>query len=160
MKRIKFLSFYCLVAIIFFGTVSAQTSKNHGSHDIDPKVKAEVFKVLDDYMTSFNARDLKAHYATYHFPHYRLASGKMTVLDKPDFTNSDKFLDKFVQGGWHHSAWEHRNIVQASDDKVHVDTKFVRYRADGSVIGTYESLYIVTKEDGRWGVKFRSSFAE
>ena len=25
--------------------------------------------------------------------------------------------------------------------------------------GTYDSLYILTKENGRWGVKLRSSFA-
>jgi len=42
---------------------------------------------------------------------------------------------------------------------VHVDTKFTRCRADGSVISSYESLYILTKEEGRWGVKLRSSFA-
>ena len=84
----------------------------------------------------------------------------MTVLEKPDLSDTSKFLERMVQAGWHHSAWEHRNIVQASDSKVHVDTKFVRYKADGSVIGTYESLYIVTKENGRWGVKMRSSYAE
>jgi len=132
---------------------------NHGSHDIDLKVKAEVYQVLDDFMLSFNARDKKAHYATYHFPHYRLASGKMTVLLTPD-SDTTMFLVGLVKAGWHHSAWEHRNIVQASDSKVHVDTKFIRYRADGSVLGTYESLYIVTKENGRWGIKMRSSFAE
>jgi len=43
---------------------------------------------------------------------------------------------------------------------VHVDTKFSRYREDGSLIGSFDSLYIVTKEDGRWGVKLRSSFAQ
>ena len=30
--------------------------------------------------------------------------------------------------------------------------------ADGSVIGVYESLYILTKVDGRWGIQARSSF--
>jgi len=150
----------CLMVTVFLSSFTIKSQNYNGSHNIDPAVKAEVFKVLDDYMSSFNARDLKAHYATYHFPHYRLASGKITVLEKSDLTNNDKFLDKFIQGGWHHSAWEHRNIVQASKDKVYADTKFLRYRADGTVIGTYESLYIVTKEDGRWGVKFRSSYSE
>ncbi|MGH9845390.1 MAG: hypothetical protein ACREEM_42295 [Blastocatellia bacterium] len=61
---------------------------------------------------------------------------------------------------WHHSRWDRRRIVHAAADKIHVDTKFTRYRADGSRIGSYESLYILTKEDGRWGVKLRSSFAQ
>ena len=52
-----------------------------------------------------------------------------------------------------------RRVVHVGPTKVHIDTQFTRYREDGSVIATYESLYIVTLEDGRWGVKMRSSFA-
>ena len=161
-KWFKIHIIYALIIFsgLFINLVEIKSQSNKGSHNIDSIVKQEVFKVLDDYMLSFNARDKKAHYATYQFPHYRLASGKMTVLEKPDLSDSTKFLEKFIQGGWHHSEWEHRNIIQASDNKVHVDTKFVRYRADGTVIGTYESLYILTNENGRWGVKFRSSYAD
>jgi len=45
-----------------------------------------------------------------------------------------------------------------SDSKVHVDTEFTRHPKDGTVIASIESLYIVTKEAGRWGIKMRSSF--
>jgi len=131
---------------------------SHGSHIIYPSTKKEVLQVLDDYMNTFNAKDAKAWQATYQFPHYRLASGKMSVLESATL-DSTVFI-RLQKSGWHHSKWEHRNIIQASDDKVHVDTRFSRYRADGSLIGQYESLYIVTKENGRWGVKFRSSYAE
>lgn len=134
------------------------SGNERGSHDVDPKVKTEVLKVLDDYMATFNARDAKAWQNTYHFPHYRLASGKMSVLDSATL-DSTTFV-RLTQAGWHHSKWDHRNIIQASDTKVHVDTQFSRYRADGSKIGVYESLYVVTREGGRWGVKLRSSYAE
>ena len=50
-------------------------------------------------------------------------------------------------------------MIHSGPDKVHVDTRFTRYRSDGSVIASYDSLYIVTKRDGRWGVLVRSSFA-
>ena len=62
------------------------------------------------------------------------------------------------ESGWDRTAWTRRRIVHISDSKAHVDTEFTRYRKDGSVIGSFESLYIVTKEDGRWGIKMRSSF--
>ena len=39
------------------------------------------------------------------------------------------------------------------------ETQFTRYRSDGSVIASYESLYVLTYEVGRWGIKLRSSFA-
>ena len=136
----------------------ASKDNTRGSHEIDPLVKKEVLQVLDDYMNTFNSKDAKAWQTTYHFPHYRLASGKMSVLESATL-DSTVFI-RLAKGGWDHSKWDHRNIVQASDDKVHVDTRFSRYRADGSLIGQYESLYIVTKENGRWGVKFRSSYAE
>ena len=37
--------------------------------------------------------------------------------------------------------------------------RFTRYRKDGSVISGYDSIYVVTCENGHWGVKARSSFA-
>ena len=37
--------------------------------------------------------------------------------------------------------------------------RFTRYRKDGSVISGYDSIYVVTNENGHWGVKARSSFA-
>ena len=58
-----------------------------------------------------------------------------------------------------HSAWDHRKIIHSSDDKVHVNTRFTRYRADDTKIGVYDSVYVVTKQDGHWGVQARSSFA-
>ena len=37
-------------------------------------------------------------------------------------------------------------------------TQFTRYRKDDTPIASYESLYVVTKEQGRWAIKMRSSF--
>jgi hypothetical protein len=131
-----------------------------GSHDIDSKEKAEVMKVLDAYMATFNAKNLAAWESTYQFPHYRLASGNMVVLEKAGLRDSLRVFGVLQKAGWDYSQWEHRNIVHASDNKVHVDTQFSRFKADGSKLGVYESLYILTKENGRWGVKMRSSYAE
>ena len=147
-----------LLSLILFSFVE-KNFDDRGSHEINPEVKKEVFKVLDDYMATFNAKDAKAWQTTYHFPHFRLASGKMSVLERAGILDSTVFI-KLQQTGWHHSKWNHRNVIQASDDKVHVDTQFSRYRADGSLIRSYESLYVLTKENGKWGVKLRSSFAE
>lgn len=152
---------FSVVLLIASGFATMVEDFEHGSHKVDPNIEKEVFQVLDNFINSFNARDRKAHYATYHFPHYRLASGKMTVLSKEDvLRDSTKFLERLVQAGWHHTQWKHRNIVQASENKVHVDTQFIRYRADGTELGTYESLYVLTYEDNRWAIKLRSSFAE
>jgi hypothetical protein len=49
--------------------------------------------------------------------------------------------------------------VGESPAKVHVATRFARLREDGSEIISYDSLYVLTLQDGQWGIKGRSSFA-
>tara|TARA_R110002110_G_scaffold103087_2_gene260733 strand:- start:3584 stop:3985 length:402 start_codon:yes stop_codon:yes gene_type:complete len=115
-------------------------------------------KCLDDFMAAFNARDLKAWEATFNFPSLRLAAGKLVTIDKPGWHPADTF-ERGALKDWHHSAWQRRKVIHAGAGKVHFDTCFARYRADGSVIGQFDSIYIVTFDDGHWGVKLRSSFA-
>jgi hypothetical protein len=120
----------------------------------------EVMQVLEDFMSAFNRVDVAAWESTFHFPHYRLASGKMHVLNSAGQRKASDLKQYLESIGWHHSAWDRRNIIHATDTKAHVDTTFTRYRKDGSIIGSYESLYILTRKDGKWGVTLRSSFAQ
>lgn len=123
-----------------------------------PDSVAAAMACLDDFMAAFNARDRDAFEKTFNFPSVRLASNTLVIIDKPGWHP----LDMFTRGAlkeWHHSAWAHRKVIHAGSDKVHFDTRFTRYRADGSVIGHYDSIYVVTCEDGHWGIKARSSFA-
>lgn len=119
----------------------------------------QVMAVLDAFMRGFNAMDMEAWEATMHFPHYRLAGGQMTVIESGGQRDGAELKRRLEATGWHHSAWDRREIVHLGSDKAHVDTRFVRYRADGSVLARYDSLYVLTREEGRWGIKLRSSFA-
>jgi hypothetical protein len=114
-------------------------------------------RCLDDFMAAFNARDIPAWSKTFNFPSVRLASGKMVIIDA-DYHQPDMF-NRGALTEWDHSAWDRRDIIHAGADKVHIDTRFSRYRADGSLIGGFDSIYVVTREDGHWGIKARSSFA-
>jgi hypothetical protein len=112
---------------------------------------------LDAFMTAFNARDVKAFEQTFNFPSVRLASGTIAVIE-PGYHQPQMFQQGALKD-WDHSAWERRAIIHAGEDKVHIDTRFTRYRKDGGVIGGFDSIYVVTRENGHWGVKARSSFA-
>jgi len=112
---------------------------------------------LDAFMAAFNARDLPAWEATFNFPSVRLASGTLAIIE-PAYHKPEMF-EQGALSDWHHSAWERREVIHAGPDKVHFDTRFTRYRADGSIIGGFDSIYVVTLEDGHWGVKARSSYA-
>jgi len=112
---------------------------------------------LDAFMKAFNARDIAAYEDSFNFPHVRFASSKVTIINrgyhKPEMFTTGSLTD------WDHSAWQRRNVIHAGADKVHIDTRFSRFRKDGSVIGGFDSIYIVTRLDGRWGIQGRSSFA-
>ncbi len=60
-------------------------------------------------------------------------------------------FERLASIGWDHSAWDHYRVINSSEDKVHFDTRFTRYRADDSIIGRYDSIYVVTRQDtGAW----------
>lgn len=124
-------------------------------------IERSVFAVMDKFLESYRQADAKAEEATYQFPHYRLANGVMSVWDRPGAE-----VEAWMNGtyatlrsqGYDHSSWTRRKIIHMSDSKVHVDTEFTRYRKDGTVLAKSDSLYILTNEGGRWGIKMRSSF--
>jgi hypothetical protein len=115
-------------------------------------------EVLDRFMAALNSGDEAALLATLHFPHYRLAGAGMRVWDRPGAYLGD-FLAR-AGADWHHSEWDYRRVIAAGPAKVHLDVQFTRYRADQSAIGSFRSLWIVTKPGDRWAVAARSSFAD
>jgi hypothetical protein len=117
----------------------------------------EARAALDRHMSALNRRDPAGLAASLHFPHFRLSGGRMKVWDRPD-----SYLDDFhARAGseWHHSVWDFVTPIAAGPDKVHFDVQFTRYRADGSSLGAYRSLWVVTKLDGIWATRLRSSYA-
>jgi hypothetical protein len=100
--------------------------------------------VLDSFMAALNAGNEPALLATLHFPHYRLAGGRMRVWDQPGAYLGD-FLSR-AGADWHHSEWDFRKVIAAGEAKVHLEVQFTRYRGDKSVIGSFRSLWIVTKD--------------
>jgi len=120
---------------------------------------AAAMKVMDDYIDGLNRGDEPAVNNACNFPHVRLAGGKVVVW--PD--HGDYKLGDFVAragDGWHHSTWDERTPIHVGLDKVHLKVKFSRWRADNSLLSVFETIYIVTRQDGHWGIQARSSFAD
>jgi hypothetical protein len=120
----------------------------------------EALAVMDAFMAAFNARDVPAWADTLVYPHVRIASGKVAVFPDRDAYIATHDMNAFAAGtGWARSAWDDLEVVQASPDKVHIAVRFTRYDAEDRVISAFDSLYVVERVDGRWGVRARSSFA-
>lgn len=113
---------------------------------------------LDAFMETFNSRDVAAWEGTFAFPHVRIAGGQVTVQANAG-EGVERLFERLGETGWDYSAWISRDLVQCGDEKIHFATEFARYRADGSELARFQSLYVMTLVDGEWRVRARSSFA-
>lgn len=114
--------------------------------------------VLARWMAALNRHDASAMDALMHFPHVRIAGGTVTVYQQAGNNPMDLFERLRKQDGWHHSAWNATKLVQSSPKKAHYAVRYTRYREDGSVIGVYDSLYVLSLLGGTWKIQSRSSF--
>lgn len=113
--------------------------------------------VMAAHLIALNAQDPDALAATMHFPHYRLSGGVMRVWETPDTYLAD--FHKRASGEWHHTRWDAIDVLMASVDKVHLDVRFTRLRADDSVLARHRSLWVISELKGVWAAQLRSSFA-
>ena len=113
------------------------------------------------YQDAFNEGDVKKTDSFLNFPHARVgADGKLVIAAKPGETLPTDFFERFRKVyGWNHSCWDSRTVIQSNADKVHLMVTFSRYRTDGSKIGTFPSIWVITNQVGHWGIKMRSSYA-
>lgn len=140
-------------AIFIQSAVFAQSSD-----ELDDAI-AGAMQAMDNFMLAFNARDVDAWAASLNYPHVRFASGTVTVWDSAeDFAQTTAF-ENLPASGWDHSHWLTRDVTLAAPGKVHIATVFQRFNSNNEIIGTYESLYIITNVNGHWGTQARSSLA-
>ena len=128
----------------------------------DALAEAEIqaLSVMEDFLTTFNARDEEAWADTLVFPHVRMASGTVVVYPTKEEFVAAMDLDAFAANTtWRRSTWDDMRVIQSSPQKVHVQVTFSRFDENDDLIATFNSLYIIEPVDGRWGVRARSSFA-
>jgi len=113
------------------------------------------------YMDAFNEGDAEKVSTCINFPHARVgANGRLIVSEKAGTEMPPNFFEEFRKRyEWNHSCWDSREVIQSVENKVHLMVTFSRYRVDGSKIGTFPSIWVMTKQDNHWGIKMRSSFA-
>ena len=119
----------------------------------------QAMQVLDSFMYSFNARDMEGWSDTLNYPHVRLAGGNVSVWETKEDYSAMQVFDRLEETGWDHSAWVSREVVLVSENKVHISTVFQRFDKENKQMKKYQSLYIVTNNEGHWGVQARSSLA-
>jgi hypothetical protein len=126
----------------------------------NPESEKRALEVVQAFIAGFNARDPEAFAATLNYPHVRIASGTVTVVNSPEeHARAYASRKNLIEPNWDRSAFDSLEVIHSSDDKVHVAVQFTRYDKGGSPINTYQAVYVVTRVDGHWGIQARSSSA-
>jgi hypothetical protein len=123
-------------------------------------------ELLDVFIGAFNKADPVTFAATNNYPHIRITGPKIVIWntaedyirDNPKESMIAKDTDTKFKG-WKTSKWDWRRLVQYSDQTMHFTVAFSRLDGEGKTLATFESLYVITKKDGKWGIQARSSFA-
>lgn len=112
---------------------------------------------LARFLVAWNSGDLEQVRDELHYPHITIgpAGGQVVVAPTREDFQTD-FARMAEVEGWASSSFDDFTAITASDTKVHFETTFKRYKADGSVYGSGRVLYIVTEQDGHWGMQLRS----
>ena len=112
-------------------------------------------QALDRYLETWNSRDPLRWASSLHFPHVRPSPGEFAISRTPEEYAAGVNFAQTLSTGWHHSEWDSRRVLQIGADKVHVSGQWTRYTAEGKSMTGSVITYIVTEQQGRWGVLSR-----
>ena len=99
--------------------------------------------------------------AQMHFPHLRLSGTNQIQVwnTAEEFTsNFNGQTQKLKEEGWVRTESNFVQAIQSNPEKVHLTMIQSRIHIDESEYNTFQTLWLFIRENGRWGVKFRSSF--
>jgi len=114
--------------------------------------------VMNAHAEALNARNPERIAATLHFPHFRLSGDTVKIWQTPESYLTD--FHARAGSNWGHTEWGRLNVLQASENKVHLDVQVDRFDKEGKPLVSFPSLWVITCIDGIWAAQMRSSFAQ
>ena len=111
---------------------------------------------LARFLEAWNSADLEAVRAELHYPHVTIGpAGQVIVAETASEFRTD-FEQMREREGWASSSFEALTATSSSPTKVHFQCTFKRFHEDGTLYGSGRVLYIVTEQEGHWGMQLRS----
>lgn len=114
-------------------------------------------RALDRFIETFNSRNAEAWAASLSYPHVRVsprAGAGASSETAADYAAGVSYEAPDAMG-WHHSAWDTKEILAVSPDKIHASAQWCRYDARGERILPNNVSYVITKVDEQWGIQAR-----
>lgn len=141
-----------VAALIVGGRVHTQTVLS--AESIAVRTQAALL-ALDRYLETWNSRDPRIWATSLHFPHVRPGAGPFKLTHTVDEYVAGINFEQTASTGWDHTEWISREVVQVGIDKVHAAATWQRYTKEGRPLATSAITYVVTNQQGRWGVQAR-----
>ncbi|MYI81178.1 MAG: hypothetical protein F4060_14680 [Holophagales bacterium] len=121
---------------------------------------AAAVAAVGSYLAAFNARDEAAMTDAMEFPHVRVGRGGVriwsTAAEYRDGFDFDAFAERL---GWERSEADSMEAIQIGARGVNVAVRITRYSAGGAKIHSFDTVYLVTESDGRWGIRAGAGIA-
>jgi hypothetical protein len=148
----RYLILVVALAISFVARLTAQVPLD--SNAVAQR-RAEALVALDRYLETWNSRDAATWATSLHFPHVRPGAGAFELTRTPEEYARGVSFEQTLKTGWHHSEWVSRDVLQVGENKVHVAGTWQRYTRDDKPLAGSDITYVITRQDGRWGVQAR-----
>jgi hypothetical protein len=141
-----------IAILVSAASMAAQTPLGREAADLRAHF---ALQALDRYLEGWNSRDPRTWAASLHFPHVRPGPGAFELSQTPEQYAAGVNFNQTLATGWHHSEWTSRRVLQTGFDKVHVAGSWTRYTEDGRELTGSVITYIITNQNGKWGVLSR-----
>ena len=136
--------FVCLLEFLHVG-ISAQSQQ-------EPEMEAKL--ALQQFMQAWNSADNSLIQATVNYPHVTHAPVGLIIANQ-----AEEFVTDFevLKGqGWASSRFDKIITRQSSAEKVNFEVEYSRLNTAGEVYSRGYVFYVVTLQDGHWGMQYRA----
>ncbi|MFT7652942.1 MAG: hypothetical protein ACI9ON_001615 [Limisphaerales bacterium] len=141
-------------ALVLFSLTICISTISHAQSQNREEAERQAREVISNFFEAFNTENHTRLASLSHYPSVLLGDGGgMRVNNEPfeiDFDSLRKRED------WKHSELDTMNSVFTLTDKVHMLVRFTRYNSSGEGYSQIDGLWILTKQNGKWGVSARS----
>jgi hypothetical protein len=122
----------------------------------ESEIEEEARKPIDDFFAALNARDIERGRRTLHYPHVQIAGNDVAILESP--TDLEIDFQVLANDGWTYSTLDSCTMRHFCEEKVHFELQLSMHQANDERYATYQALWIVTCQNGVWGISCRSIF--
>jgi len=125
-------------------TLFMSTATAHPQDNLTPE------GLMHYYLKVLNEENLPALQDVYHFPHIKLVSGQLMVVEDKNIPVID--IEGLKKSGWKYSAIKTIKVLSQGQNAALIEMNFSRFDAQDKEILNQTTYYNLTKNKGYWQI--------